>query len=234
MKNSGIRSSLFLLSAVSLLTSAAPRPIDYQFERVRGKVVLRSSSGEVRAQPGTEARNGDRVRTGWMGYAVLGARGHAATFEIFSYSDVLLASGAPGAILSLERGRIKAIFDKISGDEPRAVKTPGALLAVRGTRYGVEVGRDGQATLAVFEGAVEVISPLRPQPLVVRAGEICQFGRAHVPVSMPMPHGMNEHNWNQHGTGGSMRDGGNPMDGSMGGHGSTGGHSGNGSSGRRH
>ena len=234
MKNSAIRSSLFLLSAFCLLTSGAPRPIDYQFERVRSKVVLSSPGGEVRAQTGTEAKNGDRVRTGWMGYAVLGAKRHAATFEIFSSSDVVLASDAPGAILSLERGRIKAIFDKISGDEPRAVKTPGALLAVRGTRYGVEVGRDGRATLAVFEGAVEVISRLRPQPLLVRAGEICEFGRAHAPMSMPMPHGMNEHNWNQHGMGGSMHDGGRSMDGSMGGHGSTGGHSGHGSSGRHH
>lgn len=232
MRIAAVRSSLFLVSVFCLLTSGAPRPIDYQFERVRSKVMLSSSGGELRAQQGTEAKSGDRIRTGWIGYAVLDAKRHAATFEIFSSSDVVLASDAPGAILSLERGRIKAIFDKITGAEPRAVQTPGALLAVRGTRYGVEVGRDGRATLAVFEGAVEVISPLQPESLLVRAGEICEFGRTHAPRSMPMPRGMNEHSWNQRGMGGT-HDGG--MDGSRGGHGSMGGRSGQSpSSGRHH
>lgn len=225
-------STAFLCILFVITASAQPRPIDYQFGRVRSKVVVKSPEGEVRAQQGSEAKGGDRVRTGWIGYAVLDAKRHAASFEIYSSSDVLLASDAPGVILTLERGRLKAIFDKLSGEEPRAVRTPGALLAVRGTRYGVEVGRDGRTTLAVFEGAVEVISPLRPEPLIVRAGELCQFGRTHAPMSMPMPHGMNEHTWGQHGMGGSMRDGGS---GSMGGHGSTGGMPGHGSSsGRRH
>jgi hypothetical protein len=194
-----VMNRILLTSGLCLLISAAPQPVEYRFDRVRSKVIVASAGAEVRAKEGTEARGGDRVRTGWIGYAVLGANRHAATFEIFSSSDVLLAAGEPGVILTLERGRIKAFFDKFAGGEPRVVKTPGALLAVRGTRYGVDVRRDGNSSLAVFEGAVEVISPLRPQPLIVRAGELCEFGRRRAPAVRPMPRGMNEQSWGRHG-----------------------------------
>lgn len=227
-----MKSPVLLLFTFAFLVSAVPAPIDYQFERVRSKVVVTSAGGQMRAQQGTEAKGGDRVRTGWLGYAVLGARRHAATFEIFSSSEVVLASNEPGVILALERGRIKAIFDKFTGSEPRSIRTPGALLAVRGTRYGVEVQPNGDATLAVFEGAVEVISPLRPQSLIVRAGELCEFGRMRAPSPMPMPRGMSEHSWGHRGTGESMHDGGSMDGGAMGGH--KGGQKGHGSSGRHH
>jgi len=91
-------------------------------------------------------------------------------------------------ILTLERGRIRAAFDKIVGSEPRTVQTPGALLAVRGTQFDVEVDRDGETTLDVFEGIVEVQSSLQQQPpLMVRAGEESSFGPRRPPVVRPMP-----------------------------------------------
>ena len=206
--------SLFALM-VSALPLLGQEPVEYRFEQVRGKVTVATPAAETRASAGSAARGGDRVRTGWFGYALLGAPRFGARFEVFAGSDVRLASETPGVLLSLERGRLKAIFDKVTGEEPRMVKTPGALLAVRGTRYGIEVGRDGAGTLVVFEGTVEVRSPLRPEPLLVQAGEACHYSASMRPESMPMPHGMTEGMWQRHGAGmgGGAMPGGGGMDG---------------------
>jgi hypothetical protein len=119
-------------------------------------------------------------------YALIAAEPHRAKFEIFSVTDVQLAGGAPGVILSLERGRVHAMFDKILGTEPRLVQTPGALLAVRGTQYNIEVDRAGKTMLDVFEGTVEIRSPFRHEPFLVHAGESSSFTRQAPPPDHPM------------------------------------------------
>ncbi len=186
-------------------------PIDYRFDHVRSRVTVTMPASEIRAAEGTMAHSGDRVRAGWFGYARLTAPRYAAHFEVFAGTEIRLAGGTPGVLLTLDRGRLEAIFDAITGEEPRMVQTPGALLAVRGTRYGVEVGRSGDADLAVFEGVVEVRSPLRSEPLFVRAGESCHFGTHTAPSAMPM-RGMTEEMWRQHGMAG---EGTMPRDGGM-------------------
>lgn len=192
---------LFFFALVVAFPLFAQESIAYRFDQVRSKVVVTSHGADLRAVQGTIAHDEDRVRTGWFGHAMLAAPRYAAEFEIFSGSEVTLAGGTPGLILSLDRGRLKAMFDKITGNEPRMVKTPGALLAVRGTRYGVEVGRNGDADLVVFEGTVEVKSALAKEPVLVHAGEGCHFGTSSAPMVMPM-RGMNEGMWQQHGAGG--------------------------------
>lgn len=216
-------STLLIILSCSILPLSGQNPIDYRFERVRGKVTVSASAAETRAAAGSVAHAGDRVRTGWRGYALLEESRHAARFEVFAGSDVTLAGDAPGVLLSLERGRLRAIFDKITGEEPRIVRTPGALLAVRGTRYGIEVGRDGLAVLSVFEGIVEVRSPLRPEPLLVRTGEACRFGMNRAPVASPMPRSMTEEMWQKNGSGmgGGMTPRGDGTDGMSGSHGAT-------------
>lgn len=210
------RHVVFFALIVTAVPLVAAEPVAYRFDRIRSKVTVRTGTdSEFRAAEGSTARDGNRVRTGWFAYALLAAPRYAAEFEIFSSSDVVLAGGTPGLILSLERGRLKAMFDKITGDEPRMVKTPGALLAVRGTRYGVEVGRNGDADLVVFEGTVEVRSALAKEPVLVHAGQECHFGASTSPMVMPMPHGMNEDMWQRHGASG-MDGGMSPRDGGMG------------------
>jgi hypothetical protein len=180
-----------LLASLAMLTAAAatttpPAPVGYRFDDVKRTVVLKTANHESPAAKGLRAQSGDRVHTGWFSYALIAAEPHRARFEIFSSTDVQLAGGSPGVILSLERGRIHAMFDKITGSEPRIVQTPGALLAVRGTQYNVEVDDAGRATLDVFEGTVEVRSLLRPQPFLVHAGESSIFSRREPPPDRPM------------------------------------------------
>jgi hypothetical protein len=186
--------------AVSLITLcalplAAQTTIDYRFDEVRRSVVVASpSKQDVTAAKGTKARSGDKVHTGWFSYALIAAEPYRAKFEIFSSSDVELAGNAPGVLLTLNRGRLHAMFDKITGNEPRIVQTPGALLAVRGTQYTVQVDAKGETNLDVFEGIVEVRSALRAEPFLVRAGEAADFSRRQMPVVRPMPQRTKDEN----------------------------------------
>lgn len=166
---------------------AQQAPIAYRFDEVRRSVTVLHGTSAQPAGKGQQAESGDKVETGWFSYALIGSDRHRARFEIFSSTSVTLASQTPGVILTLERGRIRAAFDKIVGSEPRTVQTPGALLAVRGTQFDVQVDRSGNTTLDVFEGVVEVQSSLQREPLMVRAGEESIFGPRKTPVMHPMP-----------------------------------------------
>ena len=85
------------------------------------------------------------------------------------------------------------MFDKITGNEPRVVQTPGALLAVRGTQYEVSVDANGKTELKVYEGTVEIRSELRPAaPMLVHAGEAASFSHKDPPTQHPMPHDGNQ------------------------------------------
>jgi len=179
-----------LLASLAMLTAAAattttPAPVGYRFDDVKRTVTLKTATQESPAAKGSHAQSGDRVHTGWFSYALIAAEPQRAKFEIFSSTDIQLAGGTPGVILSVERGRIHAMFDKITGSEPRIVQTPGALLAVRGTQYNVEVDAAGKTIVDVFEGTVEIRSPLRPEPFLVHAGESSVFTRRDPPPDHP-------------------------------------------------
>ncbi len=136
------------------------------------------------------------MRTGWRGRAVVEVAAQAARFEILPSTRARLGGPQPGVLLVLERGRLKAVFDALTGSHDRLVATPGALLAVRGTRYGVEVAADGRATVAVFEGTVEVRPTTPGFPVTaVAAGEFCRFGPRTPPQRAPLPRGVGEDSW---------------------------------------
>jgi len=178
---------LALLLLVMTSVAAQEAPVDYRFDEVKRRVFVTSAKQERRVDKGQHAQGGDKVQTGWFSYALIASERYRAKFEIFSSTDVQLAEGTPGVILSVERGTLHAIFDKITGTEPRVVKTPGALLAVRGTQYTVVVAQDGATTLDVFEGTVEIRSPLRPEPFLVHAGQESTFSRREMPRAREMP-----------------------------------------------
>lgn len=174
-----------LAALLSLTAVAASAQIDYQFDEVRRKVTLNDRTPIVKGQ---HAKSGDEVETGWFSYARIASPASRAKFEIFSGTNVRLADGTAGVILSVERGRIRAAFDKITGSEPRVVKTPGALLAVRGTKFDVEVDASGNTIVDVFEGLVEVQGPSFARPIFVRPGEQTTYGRrGERPSVHPMP-----------------------------------------------
>jgi hypothetical protein len=181
-----LASFAMLAAAAATTTTPPPAALGYRFDDVKRTVTLKTAKQESPAAKGSHAQSGDRVHTGWFSYALIAAEPQRAKFEIFSSTDVQLAGGTPGVILSVERGRIHAIFDKITGSEPRIVQTPGALLAVRGTQYNVEVDAAGKTIVDVYEGTVEIRSPLRSEPFLVHAGETSSFSRREPPPDRPM------------------------------------------------
>lgn len=210
-----------LLAATGLGLAQAPpgERLAYRFEEVKSKVV-RSPGGDesrdVRVASGDPAEAGDVVKTGLFGRTVLSVPDRAARFEVFSSSRVQLAGGEPGVLLVLEKGRLRAAFDAFTGaSEARRVAAPGALLAVRGTRYGLEV-TGGESVLLVFEGTVEVFPSDGSPSLRVERDEYCVFGPKSAPRKEQMGKaGMSEKSWGSRGSG--MTDGrpGGPGEGSQ-------------------
>jgi ferric-dicitrate binding protein FerR (iron transport regulator) len=178
--------TLTAILALSAVT-AFGQPIDYRFDQVKRTVTLTTGTQELNVAAGTHAQSGTKVTTGWFSYALIATEQYRAKFEIFASTQVQLAEGTPGVLLSVDRGRIRAMFDKITGSEPRVVKTPGAMLAVRGTQFDVDVDSDGRTTVDVFEGVVEVRSDLLHEPLLVHPGEQSVYGRRDPPNVHPMP-----------------------------------------------
>lgn len=194
--------------------SLTPEPsLRYVFDEVKSKV-LRSPGGdernEVRVSVGDAGAPGDLVRTGVWARAVVAVPERKARLEISSSTRARLASGTPGVLLTVEKGRIKAFFEALTDGSAaaRMVEAPGALLAVRGTRYGLEVDGDGTCLLAVFEGTVEVTPTVRgAAPVLVHADEFCTFGAKSAPRTAPMRSmGMSEGSWGMH-RGGDMSSG---------------------------
>lgn len=181
-----LAASLLALTIVAA-AQAQEKPIDYSFESIKRNVMLLKAGDETRVEQGQHAQSGDTVKTGWFSYALIASEASRARFEIYSATEVRLADGTAGILLTVDRGRIRAAFDKIVGSEPRVVKTPGALLAVRGTEFNVTVDNDGKTTVDVFEGVVEVQSPLAIEPMMVRAGQESIFSPRQAPRLQPIP-----------------------------------------------
>ena len=192
----------FALLAIGFAVSgAAPSPVqEYRFEAVTSKVMVVHQGTKRRAEAGDSAWAGDEVTTSWRGRATVGVPESAARFEVAPGSTVRLAGPEPGILVVLERGSLKAVFDALAGRRERLVATPGALLAVRGTRYAVRVDHDGNATLAVFSGRVDVM-PRDPglAPVSVTGGELCWFGPRRAPRRGPLPPTLDEGSWDRHG-----------------------------------
>lgn len=199
--------------AAGVLSSAPCEALTYRFDEVKSKVTKAPGGDDAKAArvaKGDAAEGGDVVRTGFWAQTVVSVPEKKARFEIGSSAKARLEGDEPGVLLVLEKGRLKAIFDALTDGPPteRRVAAPGALLAVRGTRYGLEVGENGEALLAVFEGTVEVIPTVEGRPRVlVHADEFCTFG----PKTEPRPHpmrgsGMSESSWGRRVLGGGPGD----------------------------
>ena len=199
-----------LLAAVAAATLSSPSstPLTYRFDEVKSSVTklpLGDESKKRKVAVGDAATGGDVVQTGFFARTVVSVPERKTRFEIGSSSRARLQGDEPGVLLVLEKGRLKALFEALTDGpaEERRVATPGALLAVRGTRYGLEVV-GGETTLVVFEGVVEVLpgpAATAPfSPVFVRAGEFSTFSPRTPPPPRPAPmreRGLNERSWDR-------------------------------------
>jgi hypothetical protein len=195
-------SPLVLVLAAATL-SAAPTPERTEFEytviEVKKKLLLASPEGERKLTVGDLAHSGDSLRTGSRSSADLEVIERAARFHLGAKTAFRLTHDRPGVLIEIERGSLRAIFGPLAEgeDTERLVTTPSAVLAVRGTEYGVEVEKDGDTTVAVFEGIVEVTDlGGKGDVLRVGAGQSTRIKRGK-PASAPRAHGLSRDDWDR-------------------------------------
>lgn len=190
---------LTLLTLAAVTASDGPAVLEYDVITVKRKLLLETPGGEREMQVGDHAKSGDVLRTGSRSRAELAVIEYSAKFVVSSKTSFRLAHEQPGVLLEIERGSVRAIFGKLpEGDtRERLISTPSAVLAVRGTDYGVEVEKDGDTLVTVFEGTVEVwdIGEIGERTLV-QAGWSARIKRGKKP-STPRPHGITSHDWDQ-------------------------------------
>ena len=189
-----------------------PETLTYDVVAVKRKLLLATEDSERQLDVGDRAHSGDALRTGSRSSAELAVPARGALFHVESKTTFRLAHDRPGVLLELERGRLRAVFEPVAegDDRERLVTTPSAVLAVRGTEYGVDVEKDGDTSVVVFEGTVEVRDSTGVGEAVsIRAGEATRIrlGRA---AAAPRPHGVSRDDWDR---GRSMN---TPSTGSMG------------------
>jgi hypothetical protein len=219
-----------LLGVLSFGTGSGGEDVttpSYQVTEVKRKLFREEPEPETKLEIGSRPNAGELLRTGSRSSAEIFSPEYQATFSLQSKTRVRLAGDRAGVLLEVERGSLRALFDALSVDDPpeRLVETPSAVLAVRGTEYGVEVNSSGHTEITVFSGVVEVFDVDRTGPPVqVRAGQFSTVRRGRRPTD-PMPHTMSSGDWDRGRRPGStaMRGGGESMRGAGPGEGTPGG-----------
>ncbi len=191
---------LFALIAIAIPAAATEEgagSITYDVVRVEGKLFLAAEADEQRLSVGDHAVSGDRLRTGSSSSGTLGVPSHTTVFRLGAKTSCTLAHDRPGVLLHLDRGRLRALFGTSTGSDPRLVTTPSAVLAVRGTEYGLKVKKNGDTQIVVFHGVVEVtdLSGEGP-PVRVEAGQQSRIKTGRQPEA-PVVHRLTPTDWDQ-------------------------------------
>jgi hypothetical protein len=171
----------------------------YEVTEVKRKLFRDEPAPEIQLDVGARPNAGDLLRTGSRSSAEIVSHEYGARFLLKARTLARLAGDRPGVLLEVQRGSVRALFDTLDiDDQPdRVVTTPSAVLAVRGTEYGVEVSKSGDTNVTVFSGAVDVIdSDRRGPPVRVPAGQYCTIRRGGRPSS-PKPHQMSRKDWDR-------------------------------------
>ena len=118
--------------------------------------------------------SGDRLRphqtviTGPDGYAKF-QLSDGSIFEVYSNSKVVFRE-TPGItdLLDLFIGRVKVFIEHSKGPNPKDVKTPTAVISVRGTVFDVSVqDAEGTTFVSLDDGVVDVRNLTAPGPSVL-------------------------------------------------------------------
>jgi ferric-dicitrate binding protein FerR (iron transport regulator) len=163
-----------LLLAATLVVSAGPlraqddggaATVLVQMNQVS---VLDSSGYLKPLSIGDRLRQHQTVITGPDGYAKF-QLSDGSIFEVYSNSKVVFRE-TPGItdLLDLLIGRIKVFIEHSKGPNPKDVKTPTAVISVRGTVFDVAVqDAEGTTYVTLDEGVVDVRNLTAPGPSVL-------------------------------------------------------------------
>lgn len=162
--------ALPLWAALSLCAAQTQGPATGSSPAPFAGAIVSEWKGEVHVQmPGTNMSapkrgqvlvTGTTVETG-NGRLMLVLRADESEILVQPHTRLVVIDPAPGNWNALEivLGRIRAYIRKRTGGAPPfQMGTPSAVIAVRGTRFDVEVNQRGVSEVDVFDGLVEVAS----------------------------------------------------------------------------
>lgn len=145
------------VAAGGLLAHAATQPV-YVVDVYVGAVQVSINGGSWKnADVGMELKESDKIKTGANSYCeiVMPNRG---IFRLEANTEVVLKTLAQGSErIQVNRGNFIAnIINRLSPEEKFEVETATAVVAVRGTRFEVEVSDDEESSVSVQKGSVEM------------------------------------------------------------------------------
>ncbi len=113
-----------------------------------------------------------------------------------SEADASWTAAEPDLIeLELDHGIVATRYDRLPGDPVLKVRTPTAIVKVIGTVFTVEVEGDGDTTVAVLRGKVEVLEPRSERVIAeiaagyrfdVASSTYSDVGRAEILATLPL------------------------------------------------
>jgi ferric-dicitrate binding protein FerR (iron transport regulator) len=230
-------SVLFVLLVVALpMRAAPPAGVEGEMTEVKGNVSLvRGQAPAVRLRKNDTVQAGDEILTDRKSSAII-RMPDSSTVRIYPNSHVVLRTetGSWKEFLHVLLGTVHVQIEKLSGrPNPKTLTTPTAIIAVRGTIFGVAVEQTGDTRVGVGKGLVSVANQLHPgDEVLVKAGQSVWVRRDQRPTQPqmmrePMPglsgcnewDGMDSHGYWDDMHSGSHRSG---DIGHMGSHGNTG------------
>jgi hypothetical protein len=156
------------------------------------QVSVLDSSGYLKPlSVGDHLRLHETIVTGPDGYARF-QLADGSTFEVYSNSKVVFRE-TPGItdLLDLLIGRVKVFIEHSKGPNPKDVKTPTAVISVRGTVFDVEVRDDeGTTFVTLDDGLVDVRNLTAPGPSVLLKPGDSILIEANKPL---LPQQINQH-----------------------------------------
>ncbi len=186
-------------SLVGMVLASETVAPSYEVVELKKKLYREEPLPEILLDLGARPEPRSLLRTGSGSSADILCSQSDALFRLGSKTRVRLSGDAPGVLLVLEKGRIHALFGKLTGSHQleRIVATPSAVLAVRGTEYGLEVDGKGNTMITVFEGEVEVrhMDGLG-ETIRVRAGQYSRI-RKNKPPQPAKQHNMGPSDWDR-------------------------------------
>ena len=164
--------AISLVVAMTLCGFAAPVPVSIgagtkpiaQFEMTSGAVSLtRAGAAQAAPEPGDPLFNGDLIRTGEKGRAVIAidrTSGFSGTLTINTSSTVYISTKLvkeePRTTLDLMNGSVSSKITKLAGTPGMVVSTGDSAFAVRGTEFEIAISINESILAICLEGMIAV------------------------------------------------------------------------------
>ncbi|MBI5573228.1 MAG: FecR domain-containing protein [Elusimicrobia bacterium] len=137
-----------------------------KIESVSGEVTVNNAAAIV----GQQLNLNDVIKTSAVSDSVIIINGHKVT--VSEKTEVALNELADDtSLLKIWLGKIRAKVNKLKARQKFEIKTPSAIVAVRGTEFSIEITDSELTRLEVYEGVVSAKEEITGGEVVVNPGE---------------------------------------------------------------